>query len=174
MAHLLATLRTHARTQTLVDSKIRSAPIYDEAEHKYIGFVDMLDLTAAIVELVEVNETFKHENKKKEEEQQEKSEAAGEGKEDSEDVKRRKRDYAEDEDDPFAEHLLLESLSVKAISDFSHTDPFISVRSDDSLTKVAELLRDHHRIGVVNEKGTFIGTRLLLLYATVARDVDAH
>ncbi len=32
------------------------------------------------------------------------------------------------------------------------------MRSDESLSKVAELLRTHHRIGVVNEKGTFIGT----------------
>ncbi len=97
--------------QTLVDAKIRAAPIYDPAEQKYVGFVDMLDLTAAIVELLEVNETFKKKKNKKEETKKEEKEE-----EESDDVKRRKRDYAEDEEDPFAEHLMLESLSVKALS----------------------------------------------------------
>ncbi|ELR10921.1 CBS domain containing protein [Acanthamoeba castellanii str. Neff] len=150
---LLATDSFYVALATLVDAKIRAAPIYDPAEQKYVGFVDMLDLTAAIVELLEVNETFKNKKNKKEKKEKETKQEE----EESEEVKRRKRDYAEDEEDPFAEHLMLESLSVKAISDFSHTDPFISVRSDESLTKVAELLRTHHRIGVVNEKGTFIG-----------------
>jgi hypothetical protein len=101
--------------QTLVDAKIRAAPIYDPAEQKYVGFVDMLDLTAAIVELLEVNETFKKKKmkNKKEEKKKEKKE---EEEEESDDVKRRKRDYAEDEEDPFAEHLMLESISVKALS----------------------------------------------------------
>lgn len=117
-------MQTHAgHDQTLVDAKIRAAPIFDEAEKKYIGFVDMLDLTAAIVELVDANDTFKKkphpdtgagQKKKKANDKQEGEEE--DGGEDDADAQRKKRDYEEDEDDPFAEHLLLESLSVKALS----------------------------------------------------------
>lgn len=64
----------------------------------------MLDLTAAVVELVEANDTFKGKKKQTTKEGQDES------------AKRKKRDYEEDEEDPFAEHLILESLSVKAIA----------------------------------------------------------
>lgn len=69
----------------------------------------MLDLTAAIVELIEANDTFKKKNDSPKAEENQKTEQ-------EEREKRRKREYDEDEEDPFAEHLILESLSVKAIS----------------------------------------------------------
>lgn len=67
------------------------------------------------------------------------------------------------------------NLSGAHDTDFSHTDPFISVRSNESLTKVAQLLSTYHRIGVVNEKGDFIGTmssELVLLPAAAFEDAD--
>jgi len=147
---LLATDSFYVALATLIDAKIRAAPIFDEAQQRYIGFVDMLDLTAAVVELLESNDTFKNRHKH--------TSAVNEGKDKEDDEEqRKKRDYEEDEEDPFAEHMVLELLSVKAVSDFSHTNPFISVTTNDSLTSVAQLLAQYHRIGVVNENDKFVG-----------------
>jgi len=48
--------------KTLIDHNILSAPIYDVKSHKYIGFIDMIDLlTLAINVLTETNNISAHE-----------------------------------------------------------------------------------------------------------------
>ncbi len=42
-------------------------------------------------------------------------------------------------------------------ADFSQRDAFISVKEDDDLLMVAGLLKDHHRVAVINDKGQLSG-----------------
>lgn len=85
------------------DAHILSAPIYDEAESKYVGFVDIIDLTAATLDILEANEVFQAKKKS-----YEASVHRGKKVEDEEEE--------EDEGQLLSEHLLMDSLSVKAIS----------------------------------------------------------
>lgn len=100
--HSLETL-TFASLQTLRDSGILSAPIYDEAEGKYVGLIDLVDLTAITLEILESNETFK----KKKKVYQEKAKKHEHVEDETED---------DDEANLISEHLLMESLSVKQLS----------------------------------------------------------
>lgn len=156
---------SHFGLKTLRDAKILSAPIFDEEEGNYVGFIDIIDLTAATLDILEANESFQAQ-KKKYEEKAKKGEKVDDEEED------------EDENQLLSEHLLMDSLSVKAIAgtlffrfpflllaridsngsiDFSHRDPFIAVSSDESLLKVAELLREHHRVALTDKEGKVIG-----------------
>jgi CBS domain-containing protein len=167
----------------LIDNKISSAPIMDVNTNKYIGFVDMIDLATAIVDILEANNSFetmkeanaanrnnnnskaeetketgkgskgKDNQSKKKKDKKKKSTTQKEASTREEEIKkRREREYVEDDEDPFAEALLLNSVSVKSLSDASQRDPFLWVNENDSLVKVAELLKDHHRIAVMDEQ----------------------
>jgi len=87
----------------LRDTKILSAPVYDEVEGRYVGFIDIIDLAAATLEILEANENFNERKKRFE------GKARGE-----QDVSEEEADEGENELLP--EHLLMDSLSVKAVS----------------------------------------------------------
>jgi len=151
-----------------------SAPVYDEVEGLYVGFIDIIDLAAATLEILEANENFNERKKGFE------GKARGE-----QDVSEEEADEGENELLP--EHLLMDSLSVKAVSgtyppslpslpnnnnnshslliynlhmvDFSHRDPFITINESESLLKLADQLKRHHRLAIVDKDDKVTGNK---------------
>jgi len=121
----------------LAESKILSVPVKDVKSQKYIGFVDMMDIAAATVDVEETSGVLQ----KLEKEDQKKKKTS---EEELQDV-----DRDDTEPNEMEESFMMASLDAKSISDISCRDPFLHVNSNDSVLEAAKLLTKHHRIGVM-------------------------
>jgi len=122
----------------LMDNKILSAPMWDNTRKSFTGFIDMVDMVAATVEILKEEIAQGHKI------DEENSSALSE--------------EADEEIQHLEEHLVLDRLSVSALADMSHRDVVVSVSPSDSLLRVAELLSsgNHHRVAVIDN--TKLGT----------------
>jgi len=115
----------------LLKENIQSAPVYDAQKKEYLGFVDVVDLTTAVVEVAEQTGAF---------------------------VKKPKSRTNEDDED-IEERLLMDSLDVKSVTDFSQREPYVRVYEDDSVLRAAETLVELnlHRLAIINQQGELTG-----------------
>jgi len=118
----------------LIENKILSVPVRDVQSGQYSGFVDMVDIAVAAVDIEESTGVLKQ---LEEEDPKTKGEMLA-------DVDREDIEPAELE-----ESIIMSKLEAKAISDISKRDAFVYVNADDTVLQAAQLLTNHHRIGIM-------------------------
>jgi predicted transcriptional regulator len=119
--------------QLLDDNRILGAPVYDATAKKHVGFVDMLDIVAAIVRLID---------------------SVGDRRTRGVNVPR-ETDSAEMKE--AQEELLVTEMHAKFIADLSNRDKWTVVSDKDNGLRVAEILTKHHRVGVEGADGKIRG-----------------
>jgi len=124
----------YAALMILIENKILSAPVMKGVSQECIGFVDVLDLACALVEIAEKTKAYEKKTK-----------------------------VPDIEDENWEGKLLVDSLDAKSVTDFSQRDKFVKLNEKDSALKAAKILIDEnlHRLAIVNDKEELIGVLTL-------------
>jgi len=139
----------------LLENKISGAPVMDWKNPKVcVGFVDMMDINAAIIDVLESSPACDYFSK---------IPAKSTQRYGNEDQKQGKKQRTYDEDEEpgfeFIEEIIIQSISARAITDFSQMDRLKSLSSNCNLHDAALELSDtkHQRVAIVDPNGEFRG-----------------